>query len=140
MSSKFYQILIIVVFAYICGVAIYTTWGLFQIQLNKKSSEWFYYTRNDRVYKLKVADTKGLHIKGLSNIKERPDDYDGMIFMFKEKRIVSFWNKDLFVDLDILWLEDFKIVGSDNLPSFAESGLKVVAPTQPVNYAIELFK
>jgi len=140
MSSKFYQILIIVVFAYICSVAIYTTWGLFQIQLNNKSAEWFYYTRNDRVYKLKVADTTGLHVKGLSNIKERPEDYDGMIFMFKEKRIVSFWNKDLFVDLDILWLEDFKIVGSDNLPSYSKSGLKVVAPQQPVNYAIELFK
>jgi len=140
MNSKFYQILIIIIFTYVCAVTIYTTWGLFQIQLNKKSSEWFYYTYNDKIYKLKVADNEVAYARGLSGIKERPTDFDGMIFIFKDKRIMSFWNQGLFLDLDVLWLEDFKWVGSDTLPAFSQSGLKVIAPGKPVNYAIELFK
>jgi uncharacterized membrane protein (UPF0127 family) len=42
------------------------------------------------VYKLKVADNEVAYVRGLSGIKERPDTYDGMIFIFKEKRIMSF--------------------------------------------------
>ena len=140
MNSKFYQILIIIIFTYVCAVTIYTTWGLFQIQLNKKQTEWFYYTLNDKVYKLKVADNEVAYVRGLSGIKERPDTYDGMIFIFKEKRIMSFWNQGLFLDLDILWLEDFKVIGNDTLPAFSKQGLKIIVPQQPVNYAIELFK
>jgi uncharacterized membrane protein (UPF0127 family) len=63
-----------------------------------------------------------------------------MIFIFKDKRIMSFWNQGLSLDLDIMWLEDFKIVGRDTLPAFAKEGLKIITPKQPVNYAIELFK
>lgn len=140
MNSKFYQILIIIIFTYVCGVTIYTTWGLFQIQLNKKSNEWFYYTYNNRIYKLKIADNEASHIKGLSGIKEKPNNYDGMIFIFKDKRIISFWNQGLFLDLDVLWLKDFEIVGIDDLTAFSKQGLEIITPNQPINYAIELFK
>ncbi len=140
MNSKFYQILIVILFTYVCGVAIYTTWGLFQINLRGKNNEWFYYTMNDKLYKLKVADNETAYAKGLSGITKRPDNFDGMIFIFKEKRIMSFWNQGLSLDLDILWLDDFKIVGNDTLPAFSKAGLKIITPKQPVNYAIEIFK
>jgi len=139
MNGKFYQILIIILFTYVCGVAIYTTWGLFQINLRAKSNEWFYYTDNNKLYKLKVADNETAYAKGLSGITKRPSDYDGIIFIFKEKRIISFWNQGVSLDLDVLWLEDFKIIGNDTLPAFSKSGLKIIAPKQPINYAIELF-
>lgn len=140
MNSKFYQILIIIIFTYVCGVTIYTTWGLFQLQLNKKSNEWFYYTHNDKIYKLKIADNEVAYTKGLSGIKEKPKNYDGMIFIFKEKRILRFWNQGLFLDLDVLWLEDFELIGSNTLSAFSKHGLEIITPHKPINYAIELFK
>ncbi len=95
---------------------------------------------NDKTYKLKIADNETLYAKGLSGIKEKPAEYDGMIFIFKEKRIMSFWNQGLYLDLDILWLEDFKLIGQDSLNAFSKKGIQIIAPSRPVNYAIELFK
>jgi len=140
MNSKFYQILMIVIFTYICSVAIYTTWGLFQIQMNRKTPEWFYYSTNNKTYKLKIADNEAAYAKGLSGLREKPTDYDGMIFIFKEKHIMSFWNQGLYLDLDIFWLEDFKLIGQDSLNAFYKKGIQIIAPSRPVNHVIELFK
>jgi len=45
---------------------------------------------NDKTYKLKIADNETAYAKGLSGVKEKPTEYDGMIFIFKQKRIMSF--------------------------------------------------
>ena len=108
--------------------------------MNRKTPDWFYYTLDNKIYKLKIADNEAAYAKGLAGVKDKPTDYDGMIFIFKEKRIRSFWNQGLYLDLDILWLEDFKLVGQDSLDAFSKKGIQVIAPSRPVNYTIELFK
>lgn len=139
-SPRFYQILIIIVFTYICGVGIYITWGLYQVQASNAKIEWFYYTINDKIYKLKIASSEAEHIKGLSGIKHKPMNYDGMLFVFKNKQIMAIHNQGVHVDLDVLWIDDFKIIGQEILPSFSKEGFQVITPKQPVNYVIELFK
>jgi len=139
-TPRFYQILMIVVFAYICSVGVYVTWGLYQIEISNNKIEWFYYTLNDTVYKLKIASTEAEQIKGLSGIKKKPDHYDGMFFTFKNKQIMAFHNNNVHLDLDVLWLDDFKIVGQDELSAQSKSGLQIITPSKPVNYVIELFK
>ena len=139
MNSKLYQTLIVIILMYICGVAIYITWGLYQIQVKNNANEYFYYTLNEKVYKLKIADTTGKQAKGLSHIKTKPN-YDGMIFIFKDKASQSFWNQGLGIDLKVLWLNDFKLVGESELSAFTKKGIEFATSPEPVNYVIELFK
>ena len=110
------------------------------MQLNQSKIEWFYYTLDNKVYKLKIASNETDQLKGLSGIKTKPDSYDGMLFVFKDKKIRAMHNKNVHVDLDILWVNDFKIVGQDELLAYSKTGLQIVTSDQPVNYAIELFK
>jgi uncharacterized membrane protein (UPF0127 family) len=95
---------------------------------------------NGKTYLLKEAKTPQEWEKGLMFVK-KPVNFDGMIFLFPEKKIRTFWNKNTFLDLEIIWLDDDKIVGKDFLPSI-ESSKEIVTKTSPapVNKVIELIK
>lgn len=139
MTDKyFYQILFIIFLVYIAGVAIYVTYSLFQIN-QRTNGQWFFYTLGNKVYRLKIANNAISWAKGLSGIKTKPQNYDGMIFIFPNKQIRSFWNQGTYLDLHVIWLKDFQIIQEDDLPPI-KNGLKVITPKMPVNYVIELFK
>ena len=108
MNKNFYQVLAIILIAYIAFVAIYISWGLLVINNRNATQQWFLYTHNNTVYKLKIADDESEWQKGLSGLKTKPANYDGMIFIFPDKRIRSFWNQNTYLTLDILWLDNFK--------------------------------
>jgi uncharacterized membrane protein (UPF0127 family) len=93
-----------------------------------------------KTYLLSEAKTEKEWEKGLMFVK-KPVNFDGMIFLFPEKKIRTFWNKNTFLDLEIIWLDDDKIVGKDFLPSI-ESSKEIVTKTSPapVNKVIELIK
>jgi Uncharacterized conserved protein len=93
-----------------------------------------------KTYLLSEAKTEKEWQKGLMFVK-KPVNFDGMIFLFPEKKIRTFWNKNTFLDLEIIWLDDDKIVGKDFLPSI-ESSKEIVTKTSPapVNKVIELIK
>ena len=95
---------------------------------------------NGKTYLLKEAKTPQEWERGLMFVK-KPVNFDGMIFLFPEKKIRTFWNKNTFLDLEIIWLDDDKIVGKDFLPSI-ESSKEIVTKTSPapVNKVIELIK
>jgi uncharacterized membrane protein (UPF0127 family) len=140
MTDKyFYHILFIILIVYVAWVAIYVTYSLVQINQRAIGRQWFFYTLEDKVYKLKIADNAISWEKGLSGIQKKPDNYDGMIFVFPNKQIRPFWNKETYLDLHVIWLKDFQIVQEDELPSI-KNGLKIITPKIPVNYVIELFK
>jgi len=140
MNKNFYQVLAIVLIAYIAFVAIYISWGLLVINNRNATQQWFLYTHNNTVYKLKIADDESEWQKGLSGLKTKPANYDGMIFIFPDKRIRSFWNQNTYLTLDILWLDNFKIVGQDVLEPFDKIGLQIVTSRVPVNYVIEIIR
>jgi hypothetical protein len=91
-------------------------------------------------YLLKKAETPSQWQQGLMYIK-KPVDYDGMIFIFPDKDIRNFWNKNTFVDLDVYWLDDDKIVGKDFLPAITNSKniVRITSPA-PVNIVLEIIK
>jgi len=138
-DKNFYQIILIIFLMYVAGVSIYVTYGLVQINQKSANNQWFFYSIGDRMYKLKIADNQTSWSKGLSGIKEKPTNYDGMIFIFPNKQIRPFWNQGTYLDLSVLWLEDFKIIQEDELASI-KHGLQIVTPNKPINYVIELFK
>jgi len=109
-------------------------------QIEKMSERLVPYELENKVYLLTEAKTPEEWQKGLMFIK-KPVDYDGMIFIFPDKQIRSFWNKNTFIDLDVYWLEDDKIVGKDKLESIEKTkNIKIIQSTLPVNKVIEIIR
>ncbi len=98
------------------------------------------YQLEGKRYCLMVADSRSKWVKGLMNV-QKPVDYDGMIFIFPEKKIQNFWNENTFVDLYVYWLEDDRVVGKTLLPSIKKTKepLTINSP-KPVNRVIEIIK
>ncbi len=109
-------------------------------QIEKISEKFSPYYLENKIYLLKIADEPGEWENGLMFVK-KPVDFDGMIFIFPDKQIRSFWNKNTFVDLDIYWLDDNKIVGKDSLPSIENTKeiYSIISPA-PVNKVIEIIR
>lgn len=53
---------------------------------------------------VEVADTELLRRTGLSN-RQYLGDYDGMLFIFDEMVTSSFWMKDMYIPLDIIFFD-----------------------------------
>lgn len=71
----------------------------------------------------------------------KPVNFDGMIFIFPEKEIKSFWNKNTYMDLDLYWMNDDKVVSKSYLPSILKSEKTVtVKSTEEVNRVAEIIK
>lgn len=92
---------------------------------------------------VEIAKTKDERERGLSGrISLNPDS--GMLFVFDSPNITpSFWMKGMLISLDIIWINDGKIVAIDkNVPPPQEgtpdSKLVVYNAGKPVDYVLEV--
>ena len=91
---------------------------------------------NDIIIPVELADTLEKHIQGLSDKEEL---IDGMLFLFDERQIRSFWMKNMHFPIDIIWIDDEKIVNiSKNLPPEGENPKKTYSSIYPVYYVLEV--
>lgn len=106
----------------------------------KEGKETVSFNLEGKNYKLLLADTARERARGLMFVREA-DDFDGMLFIFQEKEARTFWNKNTYLDLDIYWFRDDKVVGKDFLPSI-EKSKEIITVTSPVlvNKVVELIK
>ncbi|HEY4694351.1 MAG TPA: DUF192 domain-containing protein [Candidatus Nanoarchaeia archaeon] len=75
--------------------------------------------------------------KGLSN-RDFLASNAGMLFNFPERAVKSFWMKDMKFPLDIIWIDEGKIVGiEENAPTPSETIPAFTSP-QPVNKVLEV--
>ena len=109
-------------------------------QIENISEKLLPYELEGKIYLLREARTPEEWQRGLMFVK-KPVDYDGMIFIFPDKKIRSFWNQNTFVDLDIYWLDDDQVVGKNFLPSITKTKkpLIIVSPKE-VNKVIEIIR
>jgi|WetSurSiteA1Bulk_404760.scaffolds.fasta_scaffold05870_5 uncharacterized membrane protein (UPF0127 family) len=90
-----------------------------------------------------IADTEVLREKGLSGRKELKEG-SGMLFIFKNKDIFPvFWMKDMLIPIDIVWINDDKIVKIDKEVPIPEAGttdqnLKKYTFREAVDYILEV--
>ncbi len=94
-------------------------------------------------YRLFIADTPVKQRQGLMHVRSKEDigGADGMIFVFKDKSIRTFWNMNTVSDLDLYWLSGDEVVGKTELPSIEKSGTVITVTSPPgVNRVVELLK
>jgi len=98
------------------------------------------YSINNKNYCLLIADNQDEWEKGLMFYK-KPLDFDGMIFIFPDKRVRSFWNKNTYLDLDLYWMDEDKVVNKSYLPSILKSMIIVIVESkEKVDKVVEIIK
>jgi len=95
-----------------------------------------------RRFVLEIADTPGARERGLSGRTEIPAD-GGMLFVFPDAAVRSFWMRGCLVDIDIIYLDaGGRIVAMHAMkkepPETPESALVRYSSDWPAQYAIEL--
>ena len=96
------------------------------------------YQINSKNYCLLTANSQEQWEKGLMFYK-KPINFDGIIFVFPDKQMRSFWNKNTYLDLDLYWMDDEKIIGKSFLPSTLKTK-KIITVSSPgkVNQVVEI--
>lgn len=97
---------------------------------------------NKVVLKVEVAETHEQHNYGLMNRQKQPENL-GMMFVFDEPEIRSFWMKNTFIDLSIGYFDQNRVLFQildmkatslmqKDIPSYVSSG--------PAQFALEVTK
>lgn len=92
---------------------------------------------------VEIASTTELRKIGLSK-REGLYAYSGMLFKFEQNDLIpNFWMKDMKFAIDILWINDGKIIKIDEKIQPPADGtpdekLKIYKPGKPVDYVLEL--
>ncbi len=101
------------------------------------------YQIQSKNYRLLVADTPSKWEQGLMYVRSTSDirGADGMIFLFNDASVKSFWNKNTVSDLDVYWILDDAVVGTGFLPSIEKSNsLVTISSPKGVNKVVEIVK
>ncbi len=128
-------IVIVVVFV-IIGVIVFTAY------IRETQPLSTYETKHIRVgtasLEALVADTAEKRTQGLMGVTNLAEGA-GMLFEFPDKSVRSFWNKNTYIDLDLLWIADGRVIGTSSLPAITKSGsIVTVSSAEPVDMVIEV--
>ncbi|MBA3047577.1 DUF192 domain-containing protein [Patescibacteria group bacterium] len=95
-------------------------------------------TINNTEIKIEIADTPELRYQGLSN-KEKLCADCGMLFVFPNKEIRTFVMRDMNFPLDIIWIDDEKVVkiNKNTLPEGSDPVMRYSSDA-PANYVLEV--
>lgn len=92
---------------------------------------------------LLIADTNESRAKGLGGVTQLGES-EGMLFVFDTKDVTPiFWMKDMLIDLDIIWINNNKVIQIDkNIKAPKEgtldSELLKYVPASKVDYVLEV--
>ncbi len=92
---------------------------------------------NERI-DLLIADNDVKKEIGLGN-KKNIKENEGMLFIYSNKEVRYFWMKEMLFPLDIVWINDNKIIKIDkNLQPEGTVPEKRYSSSYPANYVLEL--
>mgnify|MGYP001193559807 FL=1 len=88
---------------------------------------------------VEVADTLKKRSLGLGKRPSLKKGW-GMLFVFEERKPHRFWMKDMQFPLDIIWLDNHRIVHINHnaMPSSSEDEPEVMTSPVPVNFVLEI--
>ncbi|MGB6839337.1 MAG: DUF192 domain-containing protein [Microgenomates group bacterium] len=97
----------------------------------------------DSTISVEIVKTEIQRRQGLSG-KENLPEGEGMLFIFESKNIQPpFWMKDMKLAIDIIWIDDDKVVQIDKdiqppEPRTPDNELVLYTPNQPIDYVLEV--
>lgn len=96
-------------------------------------------TINNKKINLILAKTQSEKEIGLSN-KQNLDKDTGMLFIFAKKDYPSFWMRNMKFPIDIIFIDDNKIVDmyQNAQPAKNETNAPVYKPKNKANYVLEM--
>lgn len=89
---------------------------------------------NGKITLAEVADDATERVQGLSD-KQKPQS---MLFLFEEKVVQSFWMKDMNFPIDLLWIDESRIVGIEQNMQPETPVHTLFSSTIAVNTVLEL--
>ena len=98
-------------------------------------------TINQYSFNVALAITPVQQKRGLSGCDNIPGN-SGMYFPLPQKKIASFWMKEMLAPLDILWVSDGVIIGIEHNvkppDNINDINLPTYSPLRPINAILEL--
>ena len=88
---------------------------------------------------VEVADTPQKRQRGLSFRQELLPQH-GMLFVFETREKHAFWMKDMLIPLDIIWLDNQRIVHVEHSvqPPIPPQNPRTLTPRKKANFVLEL--
>ncbi len=98
----------------------------------------YLYIRNEKI-QVELATTPPQWQAGLSGRKALCQNC-GMLFIFPESGVKEFWMKGMLIPLDIIWIDDNKIIGIEKVVPAPEVGQlpAIVRSPAGVNMVLEV--
>lgn len=91
-----------------------------------------------QIFKVEIADTDKERVQGLKN-RESLERGAGMLFVYDEPVILSFWMKDTKIPLDVIWIsEDLEIVDIKTLSPCEIDKCPVFSVNENAKYVLEI--
>ena len=95
-----------------------------------------------QVFRVDVADTPALQSRGLGGRKAL-ERRSGMLFVYADKDKHSFWMKEMHISIDIIWLDNQRVVHIEHSvppprPGTNEWELPTYQPKVPANLVLEI--
>lgn len=91
---------------------------------------------SNKEYRVEVVKSFADQAKGLSQ-RDNMGEIDGMLFEYPDNQIRSFWMKGMRFDLDIVWINDNKIIGITKDVSHVDQNKSYKSPEE-CNMVLEL--
>lgn len=113
---------------------------VYSFLINQKSedAEIFKLSVGSQFFEVEIADDPLEHSRGLSG-RGRLKENQGMLFIFPDLAIRTFWMSGMKFPLDIIWISDDKIIGiSENLPPASGIDYSFYSPPAPVDKVLEI--
>lgn len=93
---------------------------------------------NNTRINVEIADDPTERAQGLSGTPSLADD-EGMLFIFNEPAIQSFWMKDMQIPLDMIWIRDGVVVGiSADVPVWENGQITRRSSGEPADTVLEV--
>lgn len=137
-SKKKYQIIVIIVLLFIFALGIYLFYATNYLDNNHRVNEKYSVLINNNKISIEVAATPSQQYRGLSNRESLCADC-GMLFVFRDKTEQIFVMRNMKFPLDIVFIEDDKIINIEsNLSPEGESPKHEYRSLAPANRVLEL--
>ena len=93
----------------------------------------------ETVLTVELADTPEERAQGLSNRQPLPPNH-GMLFIFDEAQVQTFWMKDMQFPLDFVWIHAGVVIQThENVPLFTPSeDIQTIHASAPIDSVLEV--